>query len=72
MATSTIEPEEKRRVLEKLAEEGPMSHDELTKELGYDWDQMQQLIRHLRKQGLVEITIDRRYETSGSHQSASA
>lgn len=62
MAGSGLDPQEKRRILRMLDQRGPMTHEELAKEMGYDWDKLQRIIRELRKEDLVAITIDRRYE----------
>lgn len=61
-ANSELDPDERRQVLEVLREEGPLSHEELADELDYSWDHVQKIIRELRTEGLVTITLDRRYE----------
>jgi len=72
MGATTLDPQERRMVLGKLADEGPMSHEQLADELGFEWDHMQQIIRQLRKDGLVSITIDRRYEAESTPSTAPA
>lgn len=61
MENPNSDPQVQRKVLQILSREGPMSHEQLAQELGYDWDEMQKIIREMRNQDLVTITIDRRY-----------
>lgn len=51
----------KRKLLRFLKEEGELSHEELSMRLGIDWDQTQELIRELRNEDKVRISLGRRY-----------
>lgn len=51
-----------RDVFETLDKNGPMSHEQLANEIGSDWDEIQKSIRKLRSEGVVSITLDRRYD----------
>ncbi len=62
MTDEELDPDEKRRVLENLASEGPLTHEQLANTMDHDWDEVQKAIRELRNEGLVTITLDRRYE----------
>jgi transcription initiation factor IIE alpha subunit len=72
MESHSFDPQVKRRVLQILSTEGPLTHEQLAQELGYNWDEMQQVIREMRNQDLVTITIDRRYEAEATPSSAPA
>ena len=72
MENPNFDPQVQRKVLQILSSEGPMSHEQLAQELGYDWDEMQKIIREMRNQDLVTITIDRRYEAESAPSSAPA
>ena len=65
MKSPNQDPDVQRRALEILAEEGPLSHEQVSDELGFDWDNTQKVIRGLRNEGKVSITLDRRYEAEG-------
>lgn len=51
-----------QKIINKLEEEGPLNHDELADEIGLEWDELQEQIRKLRTDGIITITIDRKYE----------
>lgn len=59
MTQDTYKLEKEAR--EALDKDGPLSHDELTDELGCEWDETQKTIRAMRNSGEVVITLDRRY-----------
>lgn len=65
MNSTSADPQELRRVIQTLKQEGPLSHEQLAEKLGYDWAEMQRIVRELRNQGAVTITLDRRYEAEG-------
>jgi len=46
-----------------------MDHEELSQEAGFEWDKTQQIIRDLRRDGLISITLDREYEISSEDDS---
>ena len=66
MKAPNQDPGIQRKALKILAEEGPMSHEQVSDELGFDWDNTQKVIRGLRNEGKVSITLDRRYEAEES------
>ena len=66
MQKKDISSEDRRRVLSILDEEGPISHEELAQNLGYDWIETQEVIRELRTNDMVSLTLDRRYELKES------
>lgn len=68
MSPHKLDSEERRRVIRLLAQKGPMTHDELAQELGFEWDETQEIIRELRNDGLVSITLDRRYEAESTEE----
>jgi len=72
MNETDIDPEERRKLLRVLNTSGPMSHEELSREVEHDWDDVQQMIRDLRKEGLVTITLDRRYEADSAETELTA
>lgn len=56
-----LDPRVQREALRILSSDGPMAHDRLAHELGCNWDELQKVIRVLRNEGKVSLTIDRRY-----------
>jgi len=70
METPNLDPQTQRKVLQILSKQGPMSHEQLANELGCNWNEMQKIIRKLRNQDLVRITLDRRYEADADPSSA--
>lgn len=51
-----------------LSDEGPLTHDELSSRTGLEWYEAQEVIRDLRNQGSVSITLDRRYQVENSDE----
>lgn len=50
------------RAVKNELEGGPKSHDELCESVGLEWYELQPVIRRLRQQNEVVITLDKRYE----------
>lgn len=59
----TVTTAEQTTVFETIQEHEPISHDELCDQLNCDWDELQEVIRELRRNDKVRNTLDRRYET---------
>lgn len=55
---------DERDVFERISEDGPMCHEKLADELGYEWYELQPFIRSLWTRGLVVKRLDRRYEVN--------
>lgn len=72
MENPNIDPSERRAVVTILLEQGPMSHEDLVKETGFDWKKTRKIIRDLRNEDQVSITLDRRYEAEDPESAAVA
>jgi len=64
-----LDPQDRKRILSMIRDDGPMDHEELSQEAGFEWDKTQQIIRDLRRDGLISITLDREYEISSEDDS---
>lgn len=67
-----IDPEDQRKAVSILKEKGPINHEDLSEEIGYDWKKTQKIIRQLRNEDLVSITLDRRYRAEETQNSTVA
>lgn len=55
---------QQNKVFDTISENEPISHEGLCETLDYKWDELQPVIRELRRNDQVRITLDRRYETA--------
>lgn len=52
-----------KREIVSLLENGDLSHNDLVERTDYSFDEVQSIIRSLRRDRKVAITLDRRYTT---------
>lgn len=53
-------------VLRVIEQQGPVSHERICNEVNIEWYDLQSRIKQLRGEGLVVITVDRKYDTANN------